>query len=177
MITKTHRYCIKSLTEDGIFEGYASVFNIVDHQKDIIVPGAFQASLPQGEIKMLWQHDMEHPIGVWEELSEDAYGLYVKGRLLMDLAKAKEAYTLLKAGVVDGLSIGFVPKKQKTNKETLTRYIYDLDLIEISLVTFAANPKAKVLSVKNQCFSRTIQSIQQKIKDFQDHLLFKNFAY
>jgi HK97 family phage prohead protease len=184
MHTKTHKLQFKKISEDGYFEGYASVFNVLDHQGDIILPGAFRKTLKKGNLdknlKMLWQHDMEKPIGIWEHIIEDGYGLYVKGRLLMDISLAKEAYTLLKAGVVDGLSIGYTPVHSHFDASQKAKCLTDVDLLEISLVTFAANPKAKVTSVKNNCFIadrlRGIKNNLRHLKDcFEAPTLIENF--
>ena len=67
--------------------------------------------------KLLWQHDQTRPIGIWHEIYEDEYGLFVKGQLLLELHQAKEAYALLKAGVIDGLSIGFRPVKTRRGRQ------------------------------------------------------------
>lgn len=142
---------VKSLDEDGIFTGYASVFNIVDNQRDIMLQGAFRASLSgrQREIKLLWQHRQDEPIGVFRVLREDAYGLYVEGRLLLDVARAREAYALMKSGAIEGLSIGYAAKKYAFDPATGVRRISEVDLFEISLVTFPANGKATVQGVKS----------------------------
>lgn len=167
MEIKTHKIDFKNIDEHGCFEGYASVFNVVDHQKDIILPGSFNF---ENNVKMLWQHNCQKPIGSWISLKEDAYGLYVKGQLLMDLALAKEAYTLLKAGIIDGLSIGFVPVKTYYDQAKKARIVSKVDLVEISLVTFAANPKAKVTQIKNdQPFDWL--SIKQKIDQLRNCFL------
>lgn len=165
MQTKTHKITFKNLQEDGTFEGYASVFNVVDYQKDIVLPGAFNMD---STIKMLWQHDAQKPIGVWEHIQQDAFGLYVKGRLLLDLNHAREAYTLLKAGAVDGLSIGFMPTKTHFDPVKKARIITSLDLHEISLVTFAANPKARVTSVKSQSIYNIANQINDRIQSLVD---------
>ena len=143
---------IKTLDEEGVFAGYASVFNIVDSQQDVILPGAFRATLTgrKVDIKLLWQHDMREPIGVVEELREDANGLYVKGRLLLEVTRAREAYTLLKRGVVSGLSIGYSPTRWKRDEKSGIRRLEALDLWEISLVTFPANAAARVTVVKHK---------------------------
>ena len=105
---------LKSLDSQGRFAGYASVFNVVDNQRDIILPGAFVSSVKGRvqEIKFLWQHQQDEPIGVLDAVFEDAYGLYVEGRLLLTVQRAKEAYTLLKAGAISGLSIGYNGSKR-----------------------------------------------------------------
>ena len=87
--------------QDGTFEGYASVFNIIDQGMDVVAPGAFTKSLGTRKVKMLWQHDQSQPIGVWDEIREDERGLYVKGRILKDVAKGAEAMALLRAGAID----------------------------------------------------------------------------
>lgn len=138
--------------ETGSFEGYASVFNAVDQQHERVSPGAFQTSLSNWKKdhrlpKMLWQHDPQTPIGFWESMVEDDYGLFVRGKILLDIQQGREAYTLLKSGVVDGLSIGFLAKK--THLDGAVRVLDEVDLYEVSLVTFMANPHAKVTSFKN----------------------------
>jgi HK97 family phage prohead protease len=148
---------LKSHEADGSFSGYASVFGITDSQGEAVAPGAFERSLTvwaqRGKMpKLLWQHDYRQPIGFWQEMREDAHGLFVKGQLLLDLAQGREAYSLLKNGVVDGLSIGFVTVRSRRadgrNGGSLVRILEEVNLQEVSLVTFAANPKAKVACVK-----------------------------
>ena len=142
---------IKSLEEDGTFAGYASVFHVVDSQQDVVKPGAFQASLKSRKalVRLLWQHQWENPIGVIESLFEDRRGLFMKGKLLMDLAQAREAYSLLKAGVVKGLSIGYSVKQATKHPTTGVRMLHAVDLWEISLVTFPANEAAQITVVKS----------------------------
>lgn len=141
---------LKSLDEEGVFAGYASVFNVVDSQRDMILPGAFAGTLGgrKGEVKLLWQHDMREPIGVIEELREDGNGLYVKGRLLLEIGRAREAYALLKRGVISGLSIGYSPVKYRLDAGSGVRLLAAVELWEISLVTFPANEAARVTVVK-----------------------------
>ena len=93
--------------DDGVFEGYASVFDVVDLGMDVVAKGAFAKSLAVRKPKMLWQHSMADPIGVWDEIREDERGLYVKGRLLKDVQKGREAIALIKALAIDGMSIGY----------------------------------------------------------------------
>lgn len=142
---------LKSCAGNGYFSGYASIFNTADSDRDIIKKGAFLKSLAwwkehNKKPKMLWQHNLETPIGVWEEIYEDLNGLFVKGRLLLDLQKGREAYSLLKEGVLDSLSIGF----RVNDSELLPkgRLIKEIDLQEISLVTFGAHAGAKIHEVK-----------------------------
>jgi HK97 family phage prohead protease len=149
---KTLQFEIKSLNEDGTFAGYASVFNVLDSQRDIIKVGAFSQTIKGriSEIKLLWQHNMSEPIGTIEELKEDSQGLYIRAKLLLgEIARANEAYALIKAGVVKGLSIGYSPVRYRYDTPNRIRYISQVDLWEVSLVTYPANPKAQITVLKS----------------------------
>jgi HK97 family phage prohead protease len=138
-------------TAGGTFKGYASLFNIRDLGNDIVMPGAFGASLRnRGErgVKLLWQHDATQPVGAWLSLHEDDRGLRVHGRLNLNVAKAREILSLMQEGAVDGLSIGFRTQKASRDRKSGTRRLYQLDLWEISLVTFPMLPQARVEAVK-----------------------------
>ncbi len=152
--TRSCRLTIKASGDDGAIEGYGSVFSVIDTWADIIAPGAFAATIKAHAAAgtmpaMLWQHDSGGPIGVWTEMSEDANGLRLKGRLCLDAAAGKEAHALLKMGAINGLSVGFVTKSYKYDQETDVRTITEADLWEVSLVTFPANHKARVTSIKS----------------------------
>lgn len=141
----------KTLADDGTFEGYASLFDRPDLGQDVIAPGAFSDTLKRrgaGGVKLLWQHDPASPIGVWDEIREDRKGLYVRGRLLLDVARAKEALALIRDGAIDGLSIGFKLQSGKRDARTGLRRITKLDLWEISVVTFPMLPDARVSALK-----------------------------
>lgn len=142
---------IKSIAADGTFAGYASVFHVVDNQQDKVAPGAFRASLKARSqpVQLLWQHQWESPIGVIETLFEDTRGLFMRGRLLMDVEKAREAYALLKAGVLRGLSIGYSVKRATRDPHTGVRTLQEVELWEVSLVTFPANEAAQITTVKS----------------------------
>jgi len=135
-------------TAPGSFEGYGSVFGNRDRDGDIVAPGAFTDSLKSRLPALLWQHDQKAPIGTFDEVREDARGLYVKGRLAMS-GRGKEAYDLLKMGALNGLSIGFVSKEASRDPATGVRNIHKADLMEVSLVTFPANELARVADVKS----------------------------
>lgn len=143
---------IKSIAADGTFEGYASVFGVIDSQRDRVHAGAFKASIQNRDkpVQLLWQHQWDKPIGVITSLFEDAHGLYLKGKLLLDVAQAREAYALLKAGVVRGLSIGYSVKRSRRNIDSGIRELLELNLWEISLVTQPANEAAQVTVVKSR---------------------------
>lgn len=144
---------LKAVDPAGVFEGYASVFEAVDQGRDAIARGAFKRSLKDRgprQIKLLWQHDPTEPIGVLEEVREDARGLYVKGRLLMDVRRAREAHALMRAGALDGLSIGFQSVTSRLDDLTGVRTLDDVDLWEISLVTFPMQEMARISAFKRQ---------------------------
>jgi uncharacterized protein len=153
------RFEVKSVDDDGAFEGYASLFNREDLGHDVIQPGAFNDSLAGRDasaIKMLFQHNPAEPIGVWEEIREDAKGLYVKGRLTLAVAKAREVLALMRAGALDGLSIGFKAVKAKRDARAGVRRIEKVDLWEISVVTFPMLPGARVQAVKQRPFAASV---------------------
>lgn len=140
---------LKQIDQSGRFAGYASIFNVVDNQNDMMLPGAFANTLQeQDDIKLLWQHDFAEPIGVFDMLREDARGLYVEGRLLLDVQRAKEAHTLLKAGAIAGLSIGYVPVDYSIDADSGVRLLKEVALFEVSFVTFPANAEARVSALK-----------------------------
>lgn len=129
-------------------EGYASLFGAVDQGGDVVEAGAYAASLARlketgRRVKMLWQHDPTQPIGIWDDVREDDRGLYVRGRLLSDVAKAKEAAVLVAAGAIDGLSIGYRTLKASKDAQG-RRTLQELDLWEVSLVTFPMLSDARV---------------------------------
>lgn len=147
----------KAVFEDGTFEGYASLFDAPDMGRDVVVRGAFAESLRAkgaSGIKMLFQHDPAEPIGVWEEIREDARGLYVRGRLMTAVARAREVLSLMRAGALDGLSIGFKAQKTQRDVRSGVRRIMKLDLWEISIVTFPMLPSARVAAVKAAALPR-----------------------
>ncbi len=148
---KAHSGRIDEIDEDGVFEGYAAVFGREDLSRDIIAPGAFSRTLMNknlGEIKLLYQHQPSELIGRWAEIREDERGLYVRGRILTDLTRGRETLSLLRAGILDGLSIGFHAVKGNRDPITGVRTLFEIDLWEISLVTFPMQEGARILSVK-----------------------------
>ncbi|MGR3435048.1 MAG: HK97 family phage prohead protease [Shimia sp.] len=145
---KFTRVAVAETDEGFAVEGYASRFGIADRGRDVVEPGAYGASLAALSkagrcVKMLWQHDPAQPIGTWDEVREDATGLWVRGRLLPGVAKADEAAALLKAGAIDGLSIGYRVVRATKDKQGL-RHLHELELWEVSLVTFPMLPEARV---------------------------------
>ena len=145
---------IKAENSKGIFTGYGSIFGNEDQGNDIMQKGAFTKSLvnrPVSKVKMLYQHKTDEPIGVFTDMYEDSKGLFVKGQLAMGTQKGREAYELLKMGALDGMSIGFRadPEKQGYNENKRgVRTLKEVDLMEISLVTFPMNESALIETVK-----------------------------
>lgn len=138
--------------EAGTFSGYASVFGEPDSYGDTIKPGAFKKTLAKrsatGGPSMFWNHNPDTPIGVWTELAEDARGLKVTGRLVTETTRGAEALALLKAGAVNGLSIGFRAKASERGPNG-GRILTEIELVEISLVSLPAASKARVTSVRH----------------------------
>jgi hypothetical protein len=144
------------IEEDGTVEGYASLFGEIDAARDMVMPGAFARTLKSRGVRrvpMLFQHDPAEPVGVWLELTEDFRGLRARGKLIPDVARARELIALVRAGAVDGLSIGFRTVKGRIDPASRVRKIIDLDLWEISIVTFpllsGARVRAKGASVSS----------------------------
>ncbi|MDT8071201.1 MAG: HK97 family phage prohead protease [Terriglobia bacterium] len=146
---KDLRFEIKSIAEDGTFTGMAAVYGNTDLQGDVIEPGAFTRTLKDhnGEIKLLWQHDPSKPLGKGK-ITDTSAGLQIEGRLALGITAARDAYESLKAGIVDGLSIGYDVIRQ--NAKDGKRFLKELRLFEVSLVTFPANPLATVTAVKSE---------------------------
>ena len=148
--------------DEGIITGYGSVFNVTDSGMDRVVPGAFTASLRSKKaegIKMLFQHDPAQPIGKWLEMEEDTHGLKVKGKLLTKLTKGAEVFEMVKEGVLDGLSIGFRTVKADWDGDIEARMLKEVDLWEVSLVTFPMNASARIDAVK------TIRDAERVLRD------------
>ena len=142
---------IKAVSDDGLFSGYGSVFGVIDSYKEVVAPGAFTKSLQRRTPSLLWQHRSSEPIGVYTSIREDQTGLYVEGKLALKTARGAEAYELLKMGAISGLSIGFLVKlfEYINNGEEKVRRLTEIDLWEVSLVTFPANDAARVSGVKS----------------------------
>jgi len=142
---------LSGVAADGRFEGYASLFGVVDLGGDIVEPGAFRDSLIRRGVtgvKLLWQHDPAEPIGIWTDIVEDARGLHVVGRLDLAVARAREVQALMRSRAVDGLSIGFKTLRSRREAASGRRRLEKIDLWEISIVTFPMQPGARVSRVK-----------------------------
>jgi Escherichia/Staphylococcus phage prohead protease len=174
MPTHEHKFTpldLKRVDPDGTFSGYASLFNTQDMGSDIVLPGAFRDSLKQrgpAGIKLLYQHDPAEPIGIWEALKEDSRGLLVRGRLTLAVARAREVLALMRAGALDGLSIGFRAVTGKRDAKTGIRRLARIDLWEISIVTFPLLPEARVAHVKSAAESRLLSIISTATRRLRD---------
>jgi HK97 family phage prohead protease len=158
---------IKGVNDAGLFEGYASTFGERDLGGDIVVAGAMTKSIKaRGAkgVRMFADHDSRKRIGVWTDLSEDEKGLYVKGRLLLEKQDGKDAYVDLKEGALDGMSIGFRTKADSYDGRRKARMLKEIDLMEISLVSFPMNESARVTAVKSANI-KTIREFEDFLRD------------
>ncbi len=138
-----------SIDKDGRFAGYASVFGQVDQGGDIVMAGAFKKSLAKkgaGNIRMLFQHDPKEPIGIWEKIVEDDFGLWAEGRLLPGIERSDALRALIEGKALDGLSIGFRAERASKDKTNKHRRLWQINLWEISIVTFPMMEGARIIS-------------------------------
>ena len=151
MINNYSKFClsVKNVSKEGLFSGYASVFDVVDSDNDVIDSSAFD-NIDLSKIKFLWQHNQDAPIGKILELYCSSKGLYIKGQILLSIQRGYEAYELIKNDIIDGLSIGYVLKDYYYDNDTGAKHLTKIDLLEISLVTFPSNPLAKVVCQKKE---------------------------
>ncbi|ENP9832828.1 HK97 family phage prohead protease [Acinetobacter baumannii] len=181
MTRKSFNLEIKAVQEDGFFSGYGAVFGNIDWYNDVILPGAFTASIAKWRAKnkmppVLWNHNDSEPIGVYTNIYEDEKGLYVEGKLLIDdVPRAKSTHALLKAGAIDGLSIGYSTKKanQQTNG---VRELVEVDLSEISIVTQPANERSLITSVKSKLDDGELPTLPEFEKFLRESGFSKNQA-
>lgn len=158
-----------TVTDGCVIEGYASRFGQCDQGNDVVSPGAYTVSLTGLQeagraVKMLWQHDPAQPIGIWDEVREDDTGLYVKGRLLDTVEKGREAAALVAAGAIDGLSIGY-RTKAATKDNQGRRVLTELELWEVSLVTFPMLPSARVAAKGDEPAVAGLREVARLIED------------
>lgn len=159
----------KALSAPGEFEGYASTFGgEPDSHGDVIAAGAFAASLAMHAAKgtkpkLFWQHDRDQPIGQWLEMKEDEKGLYVKGRVNMNVQRGREAYELCKAGDIDGLSIGYrlFPGGLVADPSGEFYTLTAIDLREVSIVSIGSNEGATIAGVKS---ARQTHALIEKLR-------------
>lgn len=161
---------VKEVGKDGKFVGHGSVFGELDSYRDIVVKGAFKKSLKEDfidkkrKVPMLWQHDSWAPIGVYDEIYEDEKGLYVEGSCNMDVQKGKECYALMKQGALTGLSIGYTTVVSEWDEKALTRKLIEVNLWEVSPVTFPAGDNARA-QVKSLAEVGTLSELEDYLRD------------
>lgn len=170
-----------SLADGTVIEGYASLFGRADQGGDIVEAGAYAASLAalaqQGSrVKMLWQHDPKEPIGVWDELREDARGLWVKGRLLTEITRGAEAAALIAAGAIEGLSIGYRTKRSRQGAGG-KRILSELDLWEVSVVTFPMLPSARIAAKEVVEDGQEFRAMTTALRQASQNLAQGDFQY
>lgn len=164
--------------EDGSFSGYGSVFGNVDSYREIVAPGAFLESLKRikdsgDPLPALWQHRSDEPIGGYDDLQEDEHGLKTTGFLMVnEIPLAAQAHALMKRRVVKGLSIGYYVEKSDYNEKTGIRTLVQLDLQEISIVTFPANPDAQIDAVKQKLAEGHLPTL----REFEETLRERGFS-
>lgn len=161
---------LKSIADNGSFTGYASVYGEMDSYRDIVMPGAFDVSLEKfksmgRKVPMLWQHSSREPIGVYTSLKSDAHGLLVEGEINMDVQRGREGHSLMKQGALTGLSIGYDTVMDKWDEKNLTRELHEIDLWEISPVTFPAGDNARIVDVKTIGELQTLSDCEACLRD------------
>jgi len=129
------------------FRGYAATFGNRDRVGDIIHAGAVKGAM-QEPIPLLWQHRMDNPIGIVAEWDQDKKGMLITGEINLDTSRGKDTFGLMRAGHVKHMSIGFIPTDFKDKDDV--RHIYELEIVEVSLVTLPANPKATVTNIESK---------------------------
>lgn len=158
--------------DTGTFTGHAAVFGERNSFNEIVRPGAFARTLLEHHARsthppMLWSHRSDEIIGVWTDLREDATGLAVTGKLVTETARGKEAHALLKAGALNGLSIGFRARQQERGANGI-RILTDIELVEISLVALPSAGSARIKQVRAaadlSAFTRAIQRTTAALK-------------
>jgi HK97 family phage prohead protease len=159
-------YDVKEVDEEGHFSGYASVYNVIDAYRERVAPGAFAATLRKWQSRgrlppALWQHRSGEPVGPFTLMREDEKGLYTEGQLLVnDVQRAREARALMKSKTVDGLSIGFNSVVEEWNNEEKILTLKEIDLWEVSIVTFPANSESLITEVRSM-FAEGVPSIKE----------------
>ncbi|WP_185983131.1 HK97 family phage prohead protease [Aureimonas mangrovi] len=144
---------------EGRISGYASLFDRPDQTGERVLRGAFSRTLAErgaGGVRMLWQHDPREPIGVWTRLFEDERGLRVEGRLALATQRGREVFELIRAGAVDGLSIGFRTRRASRDPRTGERRVNEVDLWEVSIVTFPMQSLARLAEMRGRALAASL---------------------
>lgn len=162
---------VKAIADNGTFSGHASVFGELDSYRDIVMPGAFKLSLEKDykakgrSVPMLWQHNAATPIGIYTTIKEDDIGLFVEGEVNMAVQQGREAHALMKQGALSGLSIGYQTVNSEWDEKEITRKLLQVDLWEVSPVTFPAGDAARINSVKSLDGIATLSEVEDYLRD------------
>lgn len=149
-----------------IIKGYAALFNAADLSGDVVALGAFDQCFNRRkprDIKMLYQHDATRPIGVWHKIKTDKRGLWVEGEIEEATHLGHDTAILIRKSAIDGLSIGFRAKRAKRNQNR-QRKLMEIDLLEISLVTFPMQPRARLVLRSQEAFSHSCQKLMIQLR-------------
>jgi len=158
---------VKEVDEEGHFSGYASVYNVIDAYREVVAPGAFANTLRKWQSRnrlppALWQHRSAEPVGPFTKMVEDERGLYTEGQLLVkDVQRAREARALMQSKTVDGMSIGFNSVVEEWNSDTKLLTLKEIDLWEVSIVTFPANQESLITEVRSMFVEGSAPSIKE----------------
>lgn len=158
-------FACKAVKKNGEFEGYASVFDVIDFYREVVIPGAFADTIAAWRQKdrfppALWQHSWYEPIGPITEMEEDEHGLFVKGQLLIDdVPRAREARALIAAKAITGMSFGFDVIEDEYDSRAGVLKLNKIDLWEVSVVTFPANEAAQIEGIKG--FNGRLPTVQE----------------
>lgn len=161
---------VKEVRDNGTFEGIASPFGELDSYRDIVMPGAFGKSIAAfkargRKVPMLWQHSSREPIGVYTDLKETSTELYVHGECNMKVQKGIECHALMQQGALTGLSIGYNTIVSQWDEKQEIRSLIELELWEISPVTFPAADSARVTLVKSLEQSENLSDCEAILRD------------
>jgi HK97 family phage prohead protease len=158
---------VKTLGDTGSFTGYVSVFNNLDLGGDVVEPGAFKdfELTKDGQLRVLYQHNARQPIGK-ARVSQDTRGLHLEGALVLDMPMARAAHAGMKAGILDGLSVGYdvLPGGSRLDEKGV-RHLTDLKLWEGSIVTFPMNPAARVETVKTALDCEDVRDLEHLLRE------------
>lgn len=161
---------VKEVSADGKFVGHGSIFGELDSYRDVVMPGAFKKSLAADfksknrQVPMLWQHDSYNPIGIYPVIYEDATGLYLEGACNMEVQQGRECHALMKQGALTGLSIGYTTVLSEWDEKALTRKLIEVNLWEVSPVTFPAGDSARA-QVKTLAEVGTLSELEDYLRD------------
>lgn len=164
---RNFHFDVKAVDDKGFFSGYASVYNVIDAYNERVAPGAFANSLRKWQSRdrlppALWQHRPGEPVGPFTKMVEDTRGLYVEGQLLVDdVQRAREARALMAAKAVDGMSIGFNSIVEEWNKDDGVITLKEIDLWEVSIVTFPANQESLITEVRSMFSDGKTPSVKE----------------